>query len=562
MPNVRASSGMIGTTRAPMALSRSRLAQQPREHHRRRHRLLPRARVELGEDVGRGLGDGLGPRHPPRERAVERAPALHHVLVLRRVGARVEVRRLLRLQRLVGDLVLHVEPVAEEAQLVLRHLLELVGGVARLEVGPEGPALDRLGQDGGRGAFVLDRGLVGGVELAVVVPPRGQVAQVVVGEVLDHLAQPRVGTEEVLADVGAALDRVLLELAVDGGVHLVEQDAVGVAGQELVPLRAPDDLDDVPARAPEDGLELLDDLAVAPDRPVEALQVAVDDEDEVVELLARRDRERAERLGLVALAVAQVAPHTRAAGVGDLPVEQVAVEAGLVDRVDGAEAHRHRRELPELRHQARVGVAREPVAADLHAEAVEVLGREPALEERARVDAGRGVALEVHLVAGLAVVLAAEEVVEADLVERRARRERGQVPADARRPVVGPADHHRRVPADEGADAALDVLVAREPRLLLGRDRVDVGRRHLRGQAHLLLPGPLEQLQQQELGARLPLALEDRVERVDPLGRLLGIDVGQLLGEPVEDHGPYARASRDLRRKGRLGGIRREKIEG
>src|SRR5438876_220298 len=126
-------------------------------------------------------------------------------------------------------------------------------------------------------------------------PPAREVAQVGVGQVLDHAPQPRVGTEEVLADVGATLDRVLLELAVDRRVHLVEQDAVGVTGEELVPLRAPDDLDDVPTRASEHGLELLDDLAVAAHGAVEALQVAVDDEDEVVELLARRDRERAER---------------------------------------------------------------------------------------------------------------------------------------------------------------------------------------------------------------------------------------------------------------------------
>src|SRR3712207_7423764 len=44
--------------------------------------------------------------------------------------------------------------------------------------------------------------------------------------------------------------------------------------------------DDVPARAAEDRLELLDDLPVAAHGAVEALQVAVDDEDEVVELLA------------------------------------------------------------------------------------------------------------------------------------------------------------------------------------------------------------------------------------------------------------------------------------
>ena len=76
-------------------------------------------------------------------------------------------------------------------------------------------------------------------------------------------------------------------------------------------------------------------------------------------------------------------------------------------------------------------------------------------------------ALEVDVVAGRAVVLAAEEVVEADLVERGRAGERRQVAADAVGVLVGLDDHHRRVPADEGADAALDVLVAGEPRLLL-----------------------------------------------------------------------------------------------
>ena len=85
----------------------------------------------------------------------------------------------------------------------------------------------------------LGRRLVGGVQLAVVVAAARQVAQVVVGEVLDQAAQPGVGAEEMLPDVGAVLGGVLLELAVDGGVHLVEQHAVDVAGEQLVPLASP-----------------------------------------------------------------------------------------------------------------------------------------------------------------------------------------------------------------------------------------------------------------------------------------------------------------------------------
>ena len=291
---------------------------------------------------------------------------------------------------------------------------------------------------------VLGRGLVGGVHLAVVVAAAAELGEVVVREVLDELAQPRVRPEEVLADVRAAGDRELLELAVERLVHLLDEDAVDVARQQLVPLAAPDDLDHVPAGAAEHGLELLDDLAVAADRAVEALQVAVDDEGQVVETLARRDVERAERLGLVGLAVAEERPHARARGVEQAAVLEVAVEARLVDRADRAEAHRDRRELPELGHQPRMRVRAEALAGDgLAPEVVELLVAEPALEEGARVDARRGVALVEDLVAAAVAVLAPEEVVEADLVERRRRRVRREMTADARELVVRAEDHRR-----------------------------------------------------------------------------------------------------------------------
>ena len=440
----------------------------------------------------------------------------------------------------LGDRVVQVQPVAQVEQLVLGHLLDLVRRVATLEAGPERPALDRLAQDHGRaaGTEVLGGRLVGRVQLAVVVAAAGQGDEVVVGQMRHHLAQTLVGSEEVVADVRAALDAVALELAVDGRVHLVEQHAVLVLGEELVPLRTPDDLDHVPAGAAERRFEFLDDLAVAAHRAVEALQVAVDDEHEVVELLARRERDRAERLGLVALAVAEERPHAAAARVVDLAVLEVAVEPGVVERGDRAEPHRHRRELPEVGHQARVRVGRQTLAAaaDLTPEVVEVVVGEAALEVGAGVDAGRGVALEVHVVAGRAVVLAAEEVVEADLVQRRRAGERRQVAADAVGVLVRLDDHHRRVPADERPDPALDVLVAREPRLLLPRDRVDVRRRHGGRERDLGRVGPLHQTAQEVPRPRLPVHVGDGIEAVEPLRGLGRIDVRQLVYMAVEDH--------------------------
>ena len=168
---------------------------------------------------------------------------------------------------------------------------------------------------------------------------------------------------------------------------------------------------------------------------------------------------------------------------------------------------------------------------------VEVVLGEPTLHERPGVDAGGGVALEVDVVAGVAVVLAAEEVVEADLVQRRRAGERGQVAADAVGVLVG-VDHHRRgVPPDEGADAPLDELVAGEPRLGLARDGVDVGGGDGGGERHLRLAGALEQLAEQEAGAGLAVGVDDGVEAVEPLLRLGRIGVRQLVDVAVEDHG-------------------------
>ena len=121
-------------------------------------------------------------------------------------------------------------------------------------------------------------------------------------------------------------------------------------------------------------------------------------------------------------------------------------------------------------------IRRQPAARlQLAAEVAAAARRQPAFEKRARVHARRGVALEIDDV-GLAVLaLAAEEVIEADFVERRRRGVGGDVSADPVRQAVGAHDHGHRVPADEALDAALDLLAPGQRRLVLGADGVDVG---------------------------------------------------------------------------------------
>ena len=306
-------------------------------------------------------------------------------------------------------------------------------------------------------------------------PPWRKRAKLFVGVVLDHLEQPRIGAENVLANVGARFHGELLHLAVDHFAEPLDEQAFGIALEEGIPVRSPDNLDDVPARAAESGFEFLDDLSVAAHRTVQALQVAVDDENQIVEALAGGQRDRAERFGFVGFAVAEERPDLRIGGGLQAAILEVAVKAGLIDGHDGAKSHRNAGILPEIGHQPRMGIGGKPAAGlQFAAEIFELLDRKAAFEEGPGIDAGRGMALEINGVAFESGGAGAEEVVEANLEERGRRAVGGDVAADIVLDAVGADDHGQRVPANQALDPALHVLVAGERRFLAGRNRIDV----------------------------------------------------------------------------------------
>jgi hypothetical protein len=174
-------------------------------------------------------------------------------------------------------------------------------------------------------------------------------------------------------------------------------------------------------------------------------------------------------------------------------------------------------------------VRREPRAvAQLAAEVVELLERDPALEVGAGVDARRGVPLEVDDVAVAVLALALEEVVEADLVQRRGRGVGRDVAADPLREPVGAHDHGHGVPADQALDAPLDLLAAGQRRLVLGADRVDVGGDGRERQRHAGHPGVVAQRgEQPPHAAGVPL-LEDVIERLPPLALFDSLELGSV----------------------------------
>ena len=180
----------------------------------------------------------------------------------------------------------------------------------------------------------------------------------------------------------------------------------------------------------------------------------------------------------------------------------------------------------------------QPIARHLEPEVVELLLGEAALHERSGVDTGRSVSLEVHLITGRSVVLAVEEVIEANLVEGGRAGVSGEMAADRGRTGVGSHHHDGGVPTDVCPDAALDVLVAGKLGLAVGGDGIDIRRGHAGGKVDILCPGLLEQPHQQVSGPGPAVSLHHVVESVHPLGRLPCVNVVELLADTVEEHAP------------------------
>ena len=77
----------------------------------------------------------------------------------------------------------------------------------------------------------------------------------------------------------------------------------------MIPVTSPNNLDHIPAHTTEIGFELLNHLAITTHRAIEALKIAVDHENKIVELLASGQRNRPERFWLVTFAIAKKGPN-------------------------------------------------------------------------------------------------------------------------------------------------------------------------------------------------------------------------------------------------------------
>ena len=99
-----------------------------------------------------------------------------------------------------------------------------------------------------------------------------------------------------------------------------------------------------------------------------------------------------------------------------------------------------------------------------------------AFEKSTRVNAGRGVWLEVHQIATVVAIGGAEKMIEADFKQISSRREAGDMATQLAVGTIGAHHHRQRVPAQIGAETLFNIQVARVRCLLLNRNRVRVRR--------------------------------------------------------------------------------------
>src|SRR4029450_1380257 len=140
----------------------------------------------------------------------------------------------------------HAEAIAEHPQVLLVHLLLLMRDVLALAGLAETLALDGAREDDGRSAAMRNGGAVRVVHLERIVSADAQLLELVVREMTYQLEEPRIDAPEMLAQIPAVLDGVALVFAIDDFPHPLHEHAVGVAGQQVVPVGSPQHFDDVP----------------------------------------------------------------------------------------------------------------------------------------------------------------------------------------------------------------------------------------------------------------------------------------------------------------------------
>ena len=134
-------------------------------------------------------------------------------------------------------------------------------------------------------------------------------------------------------------------------------------------------------------------------------------------------------------------------------------------------------------------VRRQAFAIDFLAEVIQLIGAEAAFHKGAGVDARCAVALYKNQIAFFVAVFGTPEVVEAHIVKGGGRLERGDVAAELQVFFTGTQHHGGGIPADNRADAVLQLVIAGRFLLFAHRYGVQVGCGGVKRQMHTAAAG-------------------------------------------------------------------------
>ena len=171
-------------------------------------------------------------------------------------------------------------------------------------------------------------------------------------------------------------------------------------------------------------------------------------------------------------------------------------------------------------------IRRQATAIHFLTEVVHLLVAQAPFEISAGVNTGRRMSLDIQQVAAMLVIRGMEKMVETDVIQGCRRGEAGDMATDTGAFLVGL--HHRGdgIPADQGADAALQREIAGEMFFLRHRNGIEISRAGRIGQIRAASARLVDHLLQQKMSALHTFQLENRIQSIQPLLRFLRVHVG------------------------------------
>ena len=154
----------------------------------------------------------------------------------------------------------------------------------------------------------------------------------------------------MLPGIRATIELTVLQFPIADFIHPLEKKTRLIALQQRIPAPPPNHFNHVPASAAEHALELLNNFTVAANRPIQSLQVTVNDKVKVTQALAPSEANRTQGLGLIAFTITKKTPDLSIPMVHQATLLLILHDVRLVDGLQRSQPHRNCWELPIVRH--------------------------------------------------------------------------------------------------------------------------------------------------------------------------------------------------------------------